>query len=186
MLHRSASAADVFFTKHSTAQRLCIGYIEVLGTWENHEAALLLFLHLLRATLTDCTITNNCTCRHRTRITVWFDSQCPLCIREIALMRRLDWFGRVDFVDIYAAQSCPLEPQLLLQRFHAQESNRPVISGGAAFAALWRHLPLLRPLGSSSHTHCAETARMGLHQIFSVSAETAETAQFATAPAVAS
>ena len=83
----------------------------------------------------------------QTRITVWFDSQCPLCIREIALMRRLDWFGRVDFVDIYAAQSCPLEPQLLLQRFHAQESNRPVISGGAAFAALWRHLPLLRPLG---------------------------------------
>ena len=81
------------------------------------------------------------------RIAVWFDSHCPLCIREIALMRRLDWFKRVDFIDIYAAPSCPLEPQLLLQRFHAQETNGPVISGAAAFAALWRHLPLLRPIG---------------------------------------
>jgi len=81
------------------------------------------------------------------RIAVWFDSHCPLCIREIALMRRLDWFKRVDFIDIYTTQSCPLEPQLLLQRFHAQETNGPVISGAAAFAALWRHLPLLRPIG---------------------------------------
>ena len=81
------------------------------------------------------------------RIAVWFDSQCPLCIREIALMRRLDWFKRVDFIDIYTTQSCPLEPKLLLQRFHAQEIDGPIISGAAAFAALWRQLPLLRAIG---------------------------------------
>ena len=44
-------------------------------------------------------------------------------------MRRLDWFKRVDFIDIYTTQSCPLEPQLLLQRFHVQEINGPIISG---------------------------------------------------------
>jgi len=27
------------------------------------------------------------------RLTVWYDGACPLCLREIALMRRLD--GRV-------------------------------------------------------------------------------------------
>ena len=62
-------------------------------------------------------------------------------------MRRLDWFNRVDFIDIYDAESCPLEPQLLLQRFHAQETNGTIVDGAEAFAALWRHLPLLRPLG---------------------------------------
>ena len=99
------------------------------------------------------------------RIAVWFDSQCPLCIREIALMRRLDWFKRVDFIDIYTTQTCPLEPQLLLQRFHVQEINGPIISGAAAFAALWRQLPLLRPIkGISTHTHCTQSARVGLHQ----------------------
>ncbi|MFL2517244.1 MAG: DCC1-like thiol-disulfide oxidoreductase family protein [Candidatus Azotimanducaceae bacterium] len=41
---------------------------------------------------------------HR-RIAVWFDSGCPLCTREVAIMRRLDWFNRVDFIDIYTAES---------------------------------------------------------------------------------
>lgn len=62
-------------------------------------------------------------------------------------MRRLDWGRRIDFVDIDAAQDCPLIPALLLARFHAQESGQPMVDGAAAFAVLWRHLPLLRPLG---------------------------------------
>jgi predicted DCC family thiol-disulfide oxidoreductase YuxK len=33
-------------------------------------------------------------------LTVWFDGGCPLCRREIALMRRLDRRGRIDFVDV--------------------------------------------------------------------------------------
>jgi predicted DCC family thiol-disulfide oxidoreductase YuxK len=80
-------------------------------------------------------------------IAVWFDSGCPLCTREVAIMRRLDWFDRVDFIDIYTAESCPLDPLLLLQRFHAQETHGTIVNGAEAFAALWRHLPLLRPIG---------------------------------------
>lgn len=118
-----------------------------MGAWGNHEAALLLFLHLKRGTLALPNYPSVYMSTQQIRIAVWFDSHCPLCIREIALMRRLDWFNRVAFVDIYAAQSCPLEPQLLLQRFHAQETDGPIISGAAAFAALWRHLPLVRPIG---------------------------------------
>ena len=34
-----------------------------------------------------------------TRLTVWHDGACPLCRREIALMRRLDRAGAIDFVD---------------------------------------------------------------------------------------
>jgi predicted DCC family thiol-disulfide oxidoreductase YuxK len=81
------------------------------------------------------------------RVTVWFDSQCPLCTKEIGLMRRLDWHGRVNFIDIYAATDCPLDPAQLLERLHAQEVGQPLVDGAAAFAVLWRHLPLLKPLG---------------------------------------
>ena len=81
-------------------------------------------------------------------VTVWFDSQCPLCTKEIALMRRLDWRNRVTFVDIYTAEKCPIDPARLLERFHAQEEGQPLVNGAAAFAVLWRHLPLLQPIGA--------------------------------------
>ena len=85
-----------------------------------------------------------------TQVRVWFDSQCPLCAKEIAFMKRLDWFKRVEFIDIYAASDCPLDPSKLLARFHAQESGQPIVDGAAAFAVLWRHLPLLKPLGMAA------------------------------------
>jgi len=96
------------------------------------------------------------------RISVWFDSRCPLCVREIAVMRRLDWLNRVTFVDIYAAESCPLDTELLLTRFHAKEPGRPIVSGAEAFAALWRHLPLLKLFGELARApfvlRCLEAA----------------------------
>lgn len=81
------------------------------------------------------------------RLTVWFDGGCPLCTREIAVMRRLDRGRRIDFVDVGAPETaCPIERRLLLERFHAREDGR-MLSGAAAFAAMWRAIPLLRPLG---------------------------------------
>ena len=80
-------------------------------------------------------------------VKVWYDSQCPLCIREIDLMRRLDTRGAIEFIDLYTAQGCPVDRGELLRRFHAQEAGRPVVSGAAAFAAMWRAIPGLRPFG---------------------------------------
>lgn len=81
-------------------------------------------------------------------LTVWFDGGCPLCRREIALFRRLDRRGAIRFVDIGTqAVDCPIDRARLLARFHAQECGQPVVSGAAAFAAMWRAIPLLRPLG---------------------------------------
>jgi len=83
-----------------------------------------------------------------TRVTVWFDGGCPLCRREIALMRRLDRRGRVEFVDASVPDGiCPINRADLLARLHAQEGDGPTVSGAAAFAAMWRAIPLLRPLG---------------------------------------
>ncbi|WP_279482211.1 DUF393 domain-containing protein [Aureimonas sp. SK2] len=81
-------------------------------------------------------------------LTVWFDGSCPLCRREIALMRRLDRRGVIRFVDVDQAESatCPLDRGELLDRFHASENGR-LLSGAEAFAAMWRAIPILRPLG---------------------------------------
>ena len=80
-------------------------------------------------------------------MTVWFDGDCPLCLREIALMRRLDKRGAIAFENVAGDGSCPIDRADLLARFHAREAGGPMVSGAAAFAALWRAIPLLAPFG---------------------------------------
>ena len=81
------------------------------------------------------------------QVEVWFDGACPLCLREIALMRRLDRAGRITFIDASRGDAaCPLDRAAMLARFHAREDG-VILSGAAAFAAMWRAIPLLRPLG---------------------------------------
>ena len=81
-------------------------------------------------------------------LTVWYDSDCQLCRAEIALMRRLDTRGAISFVDATqpGLNACMLDRKALLARFHASEDGE-MLSGAAAFAAMWRAIPLLRPLG---------------------------------------
>ncbi len=79
---------------------------------------------------------------------MWFDGGCPLCRREISLIRRLDSRDAIQFVDVASDQGdCPLDRAELLARFHAREDGGPLLSGAAAFAAMWRYIPLLRPFG---------------------------------------
>ncbi len=81
------------------------------------------------------------------QVTVWFDGDCPLCLKEIALMRKLDRRDRIEFVDATSDEvACPVSREDLLARFHAKEEGQ-LHSGAAAFAAMWRAIPLLRPLG---------------------------------------
>ena len=85
--------------------------------------------------------------KHMTKVTVWYDGACPLCRREIGLMQRLDRKGAINFVDATSSLSnCPIDRADLLKRFHAQE-NGVMLTGAAAFAAMWRAIPILRPLG---------------------------------------
>ncbi len=63
-------------------------------------------------------------------------------------MKRLDRKGAIDFVDVSGEgdPTCPVDQAQLLARFHAEE-NGEVLSGAAAFAAMWRAIPSLRALG---------------------------------------
>ncbi|MBX9861092.1 MAG: DUF393 domain-containing protein [Sphingomonas sp.] len=102
-----------------------------------------------------------------TQLTVWFDGGCPLCTREIALMRRLDRRGRIEFVDVAGDGSCPIDRATLLARFHAREDG-VMLSGAPAFAAMWRAIPLLRPLGLAAHNRRVLGALEWLYRRFLV------------------
>ncbi|MEM8766550.1 MAG: DUF393 domain-containing protein [Pseudomonadota bacterium] len=99
-------------------------------------------------------------------VTVWYDVQCPLCVREIALMRRLDRRQRIDFRAVQQERSCPISKEELLARFHAREQDGPLLSGAAAFAAMWRALPLFRPLGLLARNRLVLNALEKLYVFF--------------------
>lgn len=99
-------------------------------------------------------------------VTVWHDGDCPLCRREIALMRRLDTRSAIKFVDVTGPGSCPLDRAEMLSRFHAREAGGPLLSGAAAFAAMWRVIPLLRPLGEVARSRLVLSMLEGVYLRF--------------------
>ncbi len=97
---------------------------------------------------------------------VWYDGACPLCRREIALMRRLDTAQAITFVDVAGEDvACPFDRGELLARFHAAEDGR-LLSGAAAFAAMWRAIPRLRPLGLAARNPLVLAALERLYRVF--------------------
>jgi predicted DCC family thiol-disulfide oxidoreductase YuxK len=99
-------------------------------------------------------------------VTVWFDGACPLCVREIALMRRLDWWTRINFVDLIDENtSCPIDRTVALARFHVLENGK-ILSGAAAFAAMWRVIPLLYPIGMLARNHTVLQSLERLYLLF--------------------
>jgi predicted DCC family thiol-disulfide oxidoreductase YuxK len=102
-----------------------------------------------------------------TAVTVWYDGACPLCVREIALMRRLDRARAIDFVDVAPEDAaCPIDRKLLLARFHAREGDGKVLDGAAAFAAMWRAIPLLKPLGFAARNRVVLSGLERLYTAF--------------------
>lgn len=84
--------------------------------------------------------------------TVYFDGACPLCQREIAFYRRLSAEGIIDWVDVSGdtpdeAVACDLDRGQALSRFHMRRSDGELVSGAAAFIALWKAMPGFRWLG---------------------------------------
>jgi predicted DCC family thiol-disulfide oxidoreductase YuxK len=83
---------------------------------------------------------------------VFYDGGCPVCSREIALYDRLS-AGQPDrpaFENI-AADGAQLPDGVsrdeAMARFHVRLGSGEVVSGAAAFIALWRATPRFRLLG---------------------------------------
>ena len=79
--------------------------------------------------------------------TVYYDGSCPLCRFEIAHYQRKDTHDQISFVDV----SQP-EPELgggltrdqAMARLHVKLGSGQMVSGAAAFAAIWQRVPAWR------------------------------------------
>ena len=88
------------------------------------------------------------------QLTVFYDGACPLCVREIAMLRRLDKpRQRIRFMDVSppdAAAYCPIPQARLLARFHVARDDGEVLQGAEAFTEAYAQIPWLawlRPIG---------------------------------------
>lgn len=100
-------------------------------------------------------------------VTVWYDGDCPICVREVALLQRLDAQEAIDFRDISQIgreDDLPAPRQDLLARFHAAENGR-LLNGAAAFALVWRNIPRLRWAGKLA---ASPPVLWGLERAYSV------------------
>ena len=94
-------------------------------------------------------------------LTVFFDGACPICAREIALMKRLDRRQRLAYCDFsrldYDTASKGFAPSELGTVIHARWADGSVITGVDVFRAMWEavglgllaklsHLSLVEPL----------------------------------------
>ncbi|MDE3239473.1 MAG: DUF393 domain-containing protein [Paracoccaceae bacterium] len=80
-------------------------------------------------------------------VTVFYDGACPLCSAEIGLYRAQDRDGALCLVDVSRPEAA-LPPGVTqaeaLARFHVRAADGRVLSGAAAFVAVWQSLPRWR------------------------------------------
>ena len=79
-------------------------------------------------------------------LTVFFDGACPICDREIALMKRLDRRRQLEFCDFsaqeYNAVSIGFTAADLATVIHARWADGRVITGIEVFRAMWEAVGL--------------------------------------------
>jgi predicted DCC family thiol-disulfide oxidoreductase YuxK len=81
---------------------------------------------------------------------VFYDGGCPVCSREIAFYRGRPGAEGFEWVDVQCtAESLggDLSREAALARLHVRLADGTLLSGAAAFAALWRNMPGFRWLG---------------------------------------
>lgn len=74
-------------------------------------------------------------------IEVFFDGDCPLCVREITMLRRLDRHGRIRATDIAApgfdAAAVGVSWERLMERIHGRLPTGELIEGVEVFRQLY-------------------------------------------------
>ncbi|MDX5393190.1 MAG: DUF393 domain-containing protein [Caulobacteraceae bacterium] len=103
-----------------------------------------------------------------TKVTAWYDGACPLCRREIGLLRACDREGAIDLVDVAEGDSsdAPRPREDLLARFHARDRQGRLVSGAEAFLVVWGATPGLRWLEGLRRIRPLVLVLEGAYRIF--------------------
>lgn len=84
------------------------------------------------------------------KTTVYFDGHCPLCRREISFYKACRGGALIEWVDAANVGQDKLGEDLdrteALKRLYVRDTKSRLVSGGAAFTAIWKELPAFRPL----------------------------------------
>ena len=102
-------------------------------------------------------------------LTVLYDGACPLCRREIGLYRGLQSNTPLCFSDVSdPASAVPngTTREQLMARFHVRASDGRLLSGAAAFLALWAALPGWRWLAEVGRLPGAAWAMERVYRLF--------------------
>ncbi len=82
---------------------------------------------------------------------VYYDGGCPVCSREISFYRSRPGADAFDWVDVTScapeALGFGLTRDEALARMHVRLANGTLLSGAAAFGAMWRQMPGFKGLG---------------------------------------
>lgn len=77
-------------------------------------------------------------------LTVFFDGSCPMCRREVGVYQGLNASCPIDWLDVSSPEALPVDATTrarYMARFHVRQADGQLLSGAAAFVALWRRLP---------------------------------------------
>lgn len=78
------------------------------------------------------------------RFEVFFDGECPLCSREIAMLRRRDRDGRLRFTDIAAPEFDPsslgVDHATLMSKIHGRSAAGELVTGVEVFRRIYAAL----------------------------------------------
>ncbi|WP_417809757.1 thiol-disulfide oxidoreductase DCC family protein [Thioclava sp.] len=101
--------------------------------------------------------------------TVFYDGACPLCRAEIGLYRDARGADALEFVDL--SDSAAALPENLsraeaLARFHVGVGDGRLVSGAAAFAELWSHLPRWRGVARMARWPVIRTMLELVYRVF--------------------
>jgi len=83
---------------------------------------------------------------------ILYDALCPFCLKSVAVLKHLDWLGRLHYLDArdpanLPASDVPLDSDRLLEEMHlVTPDGKHVYHGFAAFRWLTWRLPLLWPI----------------------------------------
>lgn len=77
---------------------------------------------------------------------MFYDGECPLCMREIRMLERLDRHGRILFTDISRPDFDPsplgLDYQALMKKIHGRLPDGTLIEGVEVFRRLYASVGL--------------------------------------------